>query len=244
MSRIEWNQNGSYENGISHGIFFKEDGFGVPWRGLVRADLSFTSDSGKTYYDGELILSSLGSEETDLVINAFTCPNEMFEYEGQPDFLTAQEVRFFALSFRTNREIHFFYNALATPNDQVYETVDGRVSADDFSWAISTVPMAIPGGLPSAHLVVDLESAKSSSIENLENLIYGTESSPSRLPSIDELIDMFENSSIFVVIDHGDGTWTAIGPDDMIEMIDETTFSITSPSATYLDPETYTLSSY
>jgi hypothetical protein len=47
-----------------------------------------------------------------------------------------------------------------------------------------------------------------------------------------------------IIIDHGDGTWTAESPrEEDIIMLDETTFQITSETAIYLDEFTYEISS-
>jgi hypothetical protein len=46
-----------------------------------------------------------------------------------------------------------------------------------------------------------------------------------------------------LIIDHGDGTWSAIDESDTyITMLDGTTFEIVGADATYLDPDTYNIS--
>ena len=65
-------------------------------------------------------------------------------------------------------------------------------------------------------------------------------------PYPDELIPLFqeaENAHTLLVIDHGDGSWTAIGSDDVVALgSNPTEFTIASPSAIFLDSESYTLS--
>ena len=47
-----------------------------------------------------------------------------------------------------------------------------------------------------------------------------------------------------LIIDHGDGSWSAIDESDTyITMIDDTNFQIDGADATYLDPDTYEVSS-
>ena len=43
--------------------------------------------------------------------------------------------------------------------------------------------------------------------------------------------------------DHGDGTWTAIGPPEAIKMVSPTEFEISWPSAKPIDGASYTISS-
>ena len=74
-------------------------------------------------------------------------------------------------------------------------------------------------------------------------MLYGTNFTEPRMPSVSEIIEMFEAHSIMQIIDHGDGTWTAIGPESAIVMLDSTTFQITWPTAIYIDDVTYTISS-
>jgi hypothetical protein len=78
----------------------------------------------------------------------------------------------------------------------------------------------------------------------LEDQLYGTETSDPRLPSMSEIAGYFGYLQEFIVVDHGDGTWTGIdSADNYITMLDETTFQIDNADATYLDADTYTISS-
>jgi hypothetical protein len=58
-----------------------------------------------------------------------------------------------------------------------------------------------------------------------------------------KVLEMFESGAILRIVDHGDGTWTATGPDEAIKMLSSTMFEITWPSAIYIDTETYKISS-
>jgi hypothetical protein len=78
----------------------------------------------------------------------------------------------------------------------------------------------------------------------LENVLYGTDVSNPRLPSIQDIGEYFGYLGALIIIDHGDGTWSAVDESDSyISMLDPTTFQIDNADATYLDPETYTISS-
>lgn len=66
---------------------------------------------------------------------------------------------------------------------------------------------------------------------------------PPRFPTLEELLDIFESGVILRITDHGDGTWTADGPDSAIQMLTESMFRITWPSAVYISADTYQISS-
>lgn len=80
-------------------------------------------------------------------------------------------------------------------------------------------------------------------VQAFEDVLYGTDSYSSRLPGPDEVLEIFEEHSILRVIDDGDGTYTVIGPDEAITMLDSTTYEINWPSAVWIDSDYYTLSS-
>ena len=77
----------------------------------------------------------------------------------------------------------------------------------------------------------------------IENTLYGSADTSARLPEPQEIFDLFEDGAILKITDHGDGTWTAEGPDSAIQMLSATEFEITWPSAVYLSSDTYRISS-
>jgi hypothetical protein len=74
--------------------------------------------------------------------------------------------------------------------------------------------------------------------------LYGVEGVDPRLPSGVEVINLFDLLALFRIIDNGDGTWTAIGPDSWFETIDSTTVDITTPSIEFMDEESYQIRSW
>ena len=55
------------------------------------------------------------------------------------------------------------------------------------SWELTTTPVAVEGKRPTAHLEIvstDLEKEK---LKKLEDILYGTESEPARMPLPDEI---------------------------------------------------------
>ena len=254
MTRINWGSTGTrtYDSGVDRGVFYPQVGPGVPWNGLtaVKEDPD-GSELSKIFVDGVPFRTQKTKESFAAVLQAYTSPREFDDYDGNNG---QQRRKAFGLSYRTNvgndispdygHEIHLVYNALAMPSsvDNVTLSSDG-LNATPFSWGISTTPVLIPGAKPAAHLIIDTTIAHPDAIQAVEDILYGSIDGDSRLPDPFELFDVFEQHAIFVVIDHGDGTWTATGPDEAFEMLDADTFQITWPTAVYLDEDTYQISS-
>lgn len=131
------------------------------------------------------------------------------------------------------------YNVRLGPDAHLYEQKD----TVPFAWDFTTVPVPFPGRTASAHYVVEADLAYSHTLEALENVLYGSEDYDAALPDPVGVFQIFEDNSILQIIDHGDGTWTATGPDDVVQMLDATTFQISWPSAVLINPYTYTVHS-
>jgi hypothetical protein len=257
MARIIWNESGTrlYESGVDQGVLYLSAGNGVPWNGLVSVTDAPTIDGSDTQYiDGVQYRSSTSQEGFAATIEAFTYPNEFEPYIGVDGVTTGQARNSFGFTYRTlsgndtegldrGYKIHLVYNALASPSEKTYETLDDSSDAATLSWNITTTPIAIEGANPSSHLIVDTTFAYSWAVEAFENLLYGSEINQPRLPTPQEVIDIFEDASILRITDNGDGTWTAEGPDSVIQFLDPTTFQITWNSVVYLDSDTYRISS-
>lgn len=253
MSRIRWGSPGSRttQSGVDRGVFYPQVGPGVPWNGLVNVKEDSTAEIKPYFVDGIQHTPRKTKESFAAVLQAYTSPREFDEYDGN---YGQQRRKAFGLSYRTKIHsdisseygylIHLVYNALAMPTAVNNSTLrsDG-LDATPLSWGISTTPIPIPGAQPAAHLIVDSSTARPEAIQALEDVIYGSASSEARLPEPQELLDLFDLYAILVIIDHGDGTWTAIGPDEMVHMLDATTFEIVSPSVDYLNDDTYTVRS-
>ncbi len=171
-------------------------------------------------------------------LEAYTYPDALFE-----DILTQRQLPTFGLSYRiqtaTGYKVHLVYN-LKIPRGEISHN---QTEAGSFKWDFTTLPVLVPGARSSAHLVVDTSLAYSWTVDALYDILYGTDAVGASLPSPATVLDLFEVNSILQIIDNGDGTWTAIGPDSVIEMLDSTTFQIDWPSAVYIDAETYTIHS-
>jgi len=241
MSRIAWDtpELRNYEVGVDRGVFYPATGPGAAWNGLTNVKESPSDVELKTrYHDGTRTRNSRRPGSFAGTIEAFTYPDSFYD-----DVLSQRFHKNFGLSYRVKTadsyKIHLVYNILIKPDEVTYEQSDPAT----FTWDFTTLPVSVPYSSPSSHLVVDASVAYSWTLKAFEDVLYGSYSGEAYLPSPAEVIDIFDVNSIVRIIDNGDGTWTATGPDSVISMLDPTTFQIDWPSAVYIDTDTYKISS-
>lgn len=235
ITKLTWDTVRPYDMGLSHGVLYSPGKPGEAWNGLVSlVENEADSVTRPLYLDGFRVISRQKEGRFAGTIGAFTYPDSFYD-----DVLTQKRSRPFGLSYRTETKLHILYNVLVSPSPSANEQRETGI----FSWPFTTRPIQMPEGQRSAHLVIDTSIAYSWTVTALEEILYGSSAEDARLPDPTEVLAIFEDNSILQVIDHGDGSFTVTGPDDAITMLDETTFQITWPSATYLDAETYTIHS-
>lgn len=262
MARLTWDAVGErfYYAGLDRGVLYLADVAGVPWSGLIGIDETPSGGGARPFYiDGVKYLNLSAAEEFEATINAYTYPDEFSECDGTIEardgmFLTQQPRQEFGLSYRTlvgndvdgldhAYKIHLIYNALAAPSQWINKTLDNAVSPSTFNWDLTTRPPDLTGYKLTSHVILDSREIQDAHLEFIEDILYGNEVDEARLPTIDEIITILDTDMGFVVVDNGDGTWTATGDASYISMISADTFQITSTTAVVVDPDTYTLSS-
>jgi hypothetical protein len=139
-------------------------------------------------------------------------------------------------------KLHIFYNLMANPSNTVYGSISNVASPIEFSWALSSIPLEVSGRRATAHFSIDSTKVEPYTIGAIENILYGNSEAEPTLPDFQYLLAILIASDFIAIIDNGDGTWTANGPDELITMLDSTTFQIDGANATYLDDDTYTIS--
>ena len=244
--RIVWGSDAPSETGLDRGVLYLAGGGGVPWNGLVSGDEGSEEIFDKDrYFDGinYTLMQSLGSCAATL--QAYTSPEEFDAYDGYQDFKMHQGRREFGLSWREpGNEIHILYNCLAMPSKKQFATKTNALNITPIAWDIATRPIAFDSVAPTAHLVVRPADGYPSIIEDFEGMLYGTDSTEPYLPTPQELFEFFETASMFIVVDNGDGSFSVTGPDEMVHMLDATSFELVSPSAIMTNGVSYSVSSY
>lgn len=261
MTRLVWDDSGSrvYETGVDRGVLAVNGGPGVSWSGLSLIVENFTGGDTEAFYlDGEKYLQVPSYEEFEATLSAYTYPEEFEECEGTYRiryglFLSQQRKKPFDLSYRTligndidgpdyAYKIHVVYNAIVKPSRRNYASINPDVNPDLFSWDLSTLPIRAENNKKSAHVVIDSRLTNEDTLSALETVLYGDESTSSSIPTIEEIIQIYEENATLRVIEE-DGVATIIGPDDVVVELDSDTYSISWPSVVNRNSDVYEISS-
>lgn len=223
---------------MDRGVFYPQSGPGEAWNGLTSVVESPSgADETVRYLDGVKSRHRRLAGYLDGSIKAISYPNSFYS-----DILVQKRAKPFGMSYRTmtsdSYKIHLVYNILVSPSAYVH-----RTAVETYSWDFTSLPVDIPYAAKSAHLIIEAKTAYSWTLSALEDVLYGADEVEASLPLPNEIFSIFEANSILQIIDNGDGTWTAIGPDDVITMLDSTTFQIDWPSAVFIDANSYTIHS-
>lgn len=212
MTRLEWDAVGEriFEAGVDRGVLYVDGSPGVAWNGLTSvSESSSGAELAEYYIDGIKYHQLLSSEEFVATIEAFTYPDEFAVCDGTRAagnglFMTQQRRKSFGLSFRSKvgndvrgldhgYKIHLIYNALAAPSSRQRNSLGENVEPMTFSWNITTKPPSFVGFKPTAHVVIDSVETPNDLMEDVTNILYGYDGVPARLPSVTELIAIFNS---------------------------------------------------
>lgn len=209
-----------FETGVDRGVLYVStlvsgiaDDYGFPWSGIKSVNEAPTGgEITPLYQNGIRFLNGQAIEEYSSTIEAYMTPPEFAQCEGITPFtsdipkglyIAQQSRRSFGLSYRTLKgndtedtslgyKIHLIYGAKAEPTSRKNSTVSDTPDANLLSWKISTVPVThILTGSHASHLIVDSTETDYDTLLDLEDILYGTNSTLARLPDLDELFTLF-----------------------------------------------------
>lgn len=232
MTRLRWDDR-NYAVGVEKGVIYPKNSPGVVWNGLISVEEGEAdSDATVGYYDGQAYYRQKSSGGFSAKVTSFSYVEEM----TQPQTL--------GFSYQTNNELHLVYNAMFAESDKLYSSLKDQADPTILVWNLVTTPIQIPGRKATSHLVIDLSKIYPETLEELTELLYGTDTTDPTMPPIAVVLEIFENTAHMIITDNGDGSFTAAGNDFMVAMVDADSFRITSPSVVYLDDHTYRVSSW
>lgn len=262
MAVLTWDKVGErvYQTGVDHGVLYLHDGTVVPWNGLIDIEESTTQELKTFFLDGVKYLENLSPGDFLGKLKAFTYPDEFDLVNGiaivAPGLAYYEQPPVsFNLSYRSKigndldenfgYKIHILYNVLANPEAYTRSThQDSGVQPIEFTWSLTGTPQKINKHRPTVHISIDSRHTPPDILELVEAKLYGTSSISPSLPSIEDISEFFGYLGALLIVDHGDGSWSAIDQSDAyITMLDPTTFQINNVDATYLDSVTYKVSS-
>lgn len=218
MAKIIFDEVGKkmYETGVDRAVLYVVGesgayGTGVPWNGLTQVSESPSGAEATPLYAGNNKYVNLYSaEEFGATIEAFTYPDEFEICDGSaeiaPGVTAGQQARStFGLAYRTmlgndtlaeqyGYKIHLIYGAKAAPSEKAYQTINDSPEAITFSWELTTTPINVPGLKPTASIVINSTKVDKVKLTALENLLYGTADGEAKLPTPDEIAELFKTS--------------------------------------------------
>lgn len=213
MPRITWNSDGTrrYETGVDRGVLFASGERPAPWNGLVSLQES-NADSTVTpfYVDGIKYLNRVTPGEYVATLQAYTYPEEFEVCDGTLELangftISEQDRKPFDLSYRTRigndlvgpdfgYKLHLLFGAYAAPSAGNYASIGDGVTPQTFSWGLTTLPIHIPGFLPSSHFTLNSTRAHPTVMNQVESILYGNSSESPRMPTIPEILAIFASS--------------------------------------------------
>lgn len=265
MAQITWNSSGHrlFEAGLDRGVLYPPGGSPVAWDGLTAIEESPDTKIEPLYFNGLKYHDYISRGDYKATLKAFTYPKEFEIFDGIGDspangisVLGQIPPDTFHLSYRTmlgndldgidkGYKIHVLYNLTAVPSTRQYATLMPSISAYEFSWELSSVPIEAFELRPTSHIIFDTSKMHESSIYEIERALYGTETTDGMVYPPDDFEHIAKSAPNMVVNGpHADGTWTVVGSDFYIKKeFDTGFFTIKEANAVYLDANTYNISS-
>lgn len=211
MAKLVWDEIGKrlYELGVKRPVLYKPNTEGkyvdgVAWNGFTSVNQNPSgAESTPLFANDSKYLSLTSSEEFGATIEAYTYPKEFAECDGSAELIKGVRVgqqsrKPFGLSYVTTlgndllKEeygyvIHLVYGCMAAPSSRQYETINKDPEAMKLSWELTTTPVAVEGKRPTAHLEIVSTDIEKDKLKKIEDILYGTESEPARMPLPDEI---------------------------------------------------------
>lgn len=220
MARILWDQTGErlFETGVDQGVLYIPNAGvydnGVAWNGLTGVTEQPQGGEATPFYADNKKYASLTSLETfKATIKAYTYPEEFNQFDGaaipSTGLVLRQQARSaFGLSYRTKKGndlnedlgyiLHLVYGLTAMPSERDYTTVNESPEIQEFSWELSSIPVAAAGYRDVSLITVDSTLVGSTNLTNLENALYGTGGTSPRLPLPDEVVTLMAGAQTLV----------------------------------------------
>lgn len=248
--RIKWGEPNAryFETGLDRGVLYPTAGGAVPWNGLTSLDESGNGEISYYYNDGVIMLADVDATDYEAHLSALTYPREFGECLGLVNvaeglLVDNQKPKRFHLSYRTlvgsgltgdmfGYQIHLVYNAMAKLGTKKRATISERPEPLGFDFDIVATPVQIPGYRPSAHYIIDTRDLVPETIAELEGILYGTNETSPRLPTVHELFDMMSFGDEINVYQLEDGFVRVTASRANLFQVGPNTFQVNNINAT------------
>ena len=201
MTKLVWDDltERVYFAGVDQGVIYPTDGSPpVVWNGLTAVTDSSQSELKTYYYDGRLLLVRIVPREFSGKIEAITYPDVLDALTGAVPHAAGIRVHNslpgeFHMTYRTlignpadgtdhGYRIHLLYNLKASFDEIAAKTLGDSIEPENFSWTVTSVVRFIKNNLSLTHLSLDSREVDSTTLQTIEDQLYGTETTaPSML---------------------------------------------------------------
>jgi hypothetical protein len=204
MSALVWGriEDRRYESGVHKGVLYSLTGEVTVWNGLISVEESEEgSEVEEVFFDGVKyhMERTPGFYQADVTAYGFPMQfrSALGEVSPRSGFtLTGQERTPFHFSYQTlvgesDYRIHVVYNAFAIPTQKGVSTEQNTPTPSNLKWKIAAIPPELETHRPSSHIVVESRLTEPSVLSDLENALYGTESTDPYLPDLSDLVAIY-----------------------------------------------------
>lgn len=216
---IAWDQDGErlYQTGVQRAVLYVKNGstYGsaVAWNGITSVEESPSgAEANPLYADDIKYLNLISKEEYACTIGAYTYPDEFGECDGSKQivpgvFINQQKRKAFGFCYTSKIGndtdgsdygyfIHLVYNCQAAPSSRSHNTENESPEAAELSWEVSTTPVEVTGGTPTATLDIDCTKLTTEQLSALENALFGVGTTPGRFLLPDEVAELLGGGTV------------------------------------------------
>lgn len=249
--RVTWDAIGRHHHGLDRGIIYHGTSV-IPWSGLRSVSVKPRDAAQDILYDDGVPRGvNIRRGSNTVALTAITYPPILDDICGYSSFgpgfrLTAQKMSSFSLSFRTFKanghyQIHFLFNLVAVPDARAVSTDGDTIDVNDFSWVFGSTLSEIPDAYPFAKMTIDSEYTPEESLDAIDTMVYGSDTADPQVVTPTSIFEVVVETLPLIIVDNGDGTWTATGDEDYITMNSPSLFTLNGVVGKILDQETYSL---
>lgn len=226
-----------FEYGVQNCVLYFTDSV-IAWNGVTKIEQKVNSDDTSYYLDGQKLIDRPTIIEYNAIVESFTLPSNI------------DSKKILAISYitRTNNNIilHIVYYPKFILEEWSSTTYSDEVNTSKFVFSVTSTPTRFDNSITTSHVQIVL-SNNTDLYKLVTNTLYGTVTSEPTLlypKDIASLVDVVTYSHSLIIIDYGDGSWTAIGDDTILSKISFSDgFEIDHPMAKIIAADTYTLES-
>lgn len=246
-----------FHQGLDRGVIYIGEEDPVVWNGLTNVEEGGGGETTVIYRDGKIILAGVEASDFSANVSAFFFPDELSACLGIPEvaenlYVDNQKPKRFSMSYRTlvgngssgdlfGYQIHLIYNAVASIGTRARKTLSDSPEMMPFSFALVCTPIKLAGYRPSAHYIIDTRGMNAGQLKDLEDILYGVDVTPGRMPTAVELFELMDFGVTMRVYNNGDETYKITGASQYFTDNGDGTYTVTNINAV-VDGDDYDIS--